>query len=100
MGYERPRIVRRERVEALLGDTAQSDVNPPPDGIPSDVHKKDNVVPVAWAGEAVGYESPAIVGRERIEAMLMTVAQSDDNPPPDGAISDVNVKGNVVPVRW
>ena len=96
MRYERPAIVRRESIVGLA-TVALSDVKPPPTNL-SDVNKKDNIVPVAWAGESVAYEAPAIVGRDDIVGLA--TAASSDVKPPDGVPSDVNIKDNVVPVRW
>ena len=96
MRYERPAIVRRESIVGLATVTL-SDVKQPPDGGVSDVHKKDNIVPVAWAGEVVAYEAPA-VSRRDVVAGLADTAASDTKP--DAQQSDVNLKDNVVPVRW
>jgi len=43
MRYERPRIIRRDRIAGLL-DIIKSDG----DAAPSDVNLKENFVPVAW----------------------------------------------------
>ena len=40
--YERPAIVRRERINALLFNNSNSDT------FESDVRLKENIVPVAW----------------------------------------------------
>jgi len=45
MQYEAPKIVRRERVDALLGAALQSNA----DSVgASDVNAKDNIVAVVW----------------------------------------------------
>jgi len=99
MRYERPRIIRRDRIAGLL-DIIKSDG----DAAPSDVNLKENFVPVVWSepsragvelGAGVQYESPAIVRRDRI-AGLLDIAKSDG----DAAPSDVNLKENFVPVAW
>jgi len=92
--YERPTIVRRDRIEALLIDTSKSEVKP--DGTPSDVNVKANIQPVVWGGETVVYTEPAIADRTALAGFL-TVSKSD--PKQDG-ISDVNVKANLRPVEW
>jgi hypothetical protein len=84
--YERPTIVRRDRIEALLIDTSKSDVD-----------VKANIQSVGWRGETVAYTRPAIADRTPISGFL-TVSKSD--PKQDVAESDVRVKDNVVPVRW
>ena len=91
MRYERPTIVRRDRIEALLIDTAKS--NAKPDGAPSDVNVKTNIQSVEWRGETVAYTKPEIADRTAISGFL-TVSKSDVKS------SDVNVKANIVPVRW
>ena len=63
MRYERPTIVRRERIAALLGDAGKSEVTV------SDVNIKDNVQAVVW-GASVEYSSPAIAKREPLHALL------------------------------
>ena len=50
------------------------------------------------AGVPVRYESPSIVRREQLKALLLDGAKSD--LPADTNVSDVNVKDNIVPVRW
>lgn len=99
MRYERPTITRRELISALLSDTVPSDGVK--DGAPSDVHKKDNVVAVAWPDAptpaALRYETPAVDRRESIVG-LATAAPSDNTN--DNFQSDVSKKDNVVPVGW
>ena len=90
--YERPSIVRRDRIEALLIDTAKSDTKQP-----SDVNEKANIQPVVWAGETVAYDQPAITDRTAIAGLLDTV-KSDVKQ--DVASSDLNVKTNIRPVAW
>ncbi|MFA5884649.1 MAG: hypothetical protein WDA60_12415 [Acidimicrobiia bacterium] len=93
--YETPSVARRESIVGLAS-AAPSDL--PPDTIPSDIAKKDNVLPVEWSEpKALRYETPGIARRESI-AGLADAAPSDLLP--DGQVSDVNVKDNVVPVRW
>lgn len=91
--YERPTIVRRDRIEALLIDTTKSDPKQPP----SDVNVKANIRPVAWSDETVAYTKPAIADRTDIAGFL-TVSKSD--PKNDGVDSDVNVKANIRSVEW
>lgn len=92
MRYVRPAIVQRERIEGLL-DAAQSN---PPDVLDSDVHAKEHIVPVAWAGETVAYTRPGISDREPLGALLADAAPSDKVILP----SDVHAKDRIVPVRW
>jgi hypothetical protein len=44
MHYEAPKIVRRERVDALLSPLVVSNT----DSVASDVNSKDNIVAVVW----------------------------------------------------
>jgi hypothetical protein len=97
MRYERPTIIRRELVEALLLDTVDSDVAP--DGVRSDVHRKENIRAVVWPADRVRYAAPAIDRREPVAGLLI-VAKSENQPQPDGVPSDRAIKGNVVPVVW
>jgi len=95
--YERPTIVRRDRIEALLVDTSRSDPKQPDGTPPSDVNVKANIRPVVWGAETVAYTRPEIADRTPMSGFL-TVSKSD--PEQDVATSDVWVKDNVVPVRW
>jgi hypothetical protein len=92
--YERPAIVRRDRIEGLLFDTSKSDTKQPP--APSDVNLKANIRPVAWRGETAPYTKPEITDRTTISGLL-TVSKSNRK---DVGGSDVRVKDNIVPVRW
>jgi hypothetical protein len=47
MRYVRPAIVQREWVEGLL-DASQSDIKRDSETVASDVHAKDQIVPVRW----------------------------------------------------
>ena len=93
MRYERPTIIRRDSIIGLAA-AAPSDIPADGTGV-SDVYKKDNVVPVVWAGEVVAYETPAVSRRDSIAGLAGT--RPSDLPPKS---SDVNVKDNIVPVRW
>ena len=44
------------------------------------------------------YECPRIIRRDAIAGLL--VAAKSDIKQPDGVDSDVNIKENIVPVRW
>ena len=79
MRYERPRIVHRERIEALLSPAVKSDVS-----TPSDVRVKEHIRPVTWGDGPTAYTPPAITGREPLAGLLDTVV-SDGTPGPDGA---------------
>ena len=68
MRYEPPKIVRREDIKALLTVVVKSDVT-------SDVHIKENIVPVTWSVEA--YEPPAVVAREELAGLLFQTGKSD-----------------------
>jgi hypothetical protein len=95
MRYERPTIIRRERIEALLFDSTKSEKTF------SDVHRKENIRPVIWPviwpvmreARRERYAAPAIDRREPI-AGLLNVAKSEKT------ISDVHRKENVRPVTW
>jgi hypothetical protein len=50
------------------------------------------------ANDGAPYEQPAIVRRDAIAGLLGSVTAPSDVPPP--AESDVNVKENILPVRW
>lgn len=93
--YERPSIVRRERIGSLLATVAQSDQKKP-DAQASDVRLKENVQPVTWGDEVVEYDRPEITTREPLDGLLQ---QPPSDLPPD-AISDVHRKENVQPVAW
>lgn len=96
MHYERPRILRRDSIAGMLTAAPPSDVKP--DGVESDVHIKDNIVPVAWTAQPSGYARPAIVRRDPIAGLLDSKQPSDVKP--DTAPSDVHIKDHIVPVRW
>jgi len=98
MRYERPGIVRRDPIAGLLSPKQLSDVQNKGTA-PSDVNIKDNVVPVVWPAQRSAYATPAIVRRDSIAGMLDGAAPSDVNTQPDFE-SDVNIKDNIVPVRW
>ena len=101
MRYERPSIVRREQIKALLLDGAKSDLPDAGDTNVSDVNLKEHIRPVVWNTpdrESVPYATPSIVKRDPIKGLLDGVMS--DVKQPDGIASDVNVKDNVVPVRW
>ena len=86
MRYERPMIVGREPITGLMGDLSTSDST----GV-SDVHAKENILPVVWP---TPYESPVIAERAPIEGLL-DFSRSDPV-----AASDVNAKENILPVAW
>ncbi len=96
MRYERPTIIRREPIAALLIDGASSEQRPDTETI-SDVNRKDNIVPVTWEAHPRRYAAPAIDRREPIAGLLI-VAKSEQ--PNDAVTSDVHVKDNIVPVTW
>lgn len=98
MRYERPSIVRRERIGSLLADSAPSDKKQKPGTGNSDVHVKANIQAVTWAGETVAYAKPEVAAREALEGFLIVTPSDKKN---DGApSSDVHVKEHIVPVRW
>jgi hypothetical protein len=67
MRYEPPKIVRREEIKALLKVVIKSGYTV------SDVHLKENIVPVTW-GER--YEPPAVVAREELSGLLVDTVKS------------------------
>jgi hypothetical protein len=46
------------------------------------------------------YDRPGIVRREPLAGLLVATKSDIKQPPPDVSQSDVNLKTNVVPVRW
>lgn len=94
MRYERPAVVHREPVAALLTIINRSDGN---DTVKiSDAERKAKIVPVAWDEDPrSSYAPPAVEHRERIAALLLPALNSDLR-----SGSDVDSKDNVVPVVW
>ena len=84
MRYERPRIIKREPVAALLIEKSDK----PQD---SDVNAKENIVPVAWP-----YEPPTVVGREPVAGLLREKSDVKEKPVPSAR----DLKDNIVLVRW
>ena len=99
MRYERPMIVRRERIAGLLL-VARSDTDTDTDFATSDANLKENVAPVTWSEpRRLVYENPAIARHDRV-AGLLDFVRSDFNHDVDATVSDVHLKENVVPVVW
>jgi hypothetical protein len=94
MRYERPMIVRRERITGLGITKSDGDTTNP-----SDIARKEHIVPVTWdePRDRLQYETPSIDQRERIQGLLRVTSDGDtDN---DG-ISDIARKEHIVPVAW
>ena len=96
--YAKPSIINRDAIAGLL--RPQSDPPEPDTNVISDVNVKEHIRPVVWSTpdrETVPYARPSIINRDAIAGLLIN-PKSD--PKTDGFDSDVNVKDNVVPVRW
>ena len=55
------------------------------------------------ANDPTRYEQPTIERRDTIAGLLIAAAPSDVKPKPTAppiGISDVNIKENILPVRW
>jgi hypothetical protein len=105
MDYQRPAVVRREPMTGLLTVISRSDADDDTDtdgSTASDLHMKDNVLPVAWSGEP--YEAPAVADREAIAGLARLKRSSDEDEDTDsdgsGIPSDRHIKDNVVAVGW
>jgi hypothetical protein len=99
MRYERPMIVRRERIQGLLVDIiSKSDADGTP--VRSDIARKERIVPVTWdePRDRLQYDPPSIEQRERIQGLLDTISKSDRDT--GAATSDIARKERIVPVTW
>lgn len=93
MRYERPMIVRRERITGLAVTKSETDTVVTP---VSDIARKAHIVPVTWGEprDRLQYDTPSIEQRERIQGLAVTKSETDDT------VSDIARKEHVAPVVW